>query len=631
VQAHGHVAKNYFKRTPPQRPTRTFKIAAFDTETNGLDGELLFATAYHEDMAEAACGEFRTIDEFLDWLFDPENFDEKVLQKTYWYSHNAEYDWRYLLPYFKRYKDIYKIVPVERAAGKFFELKVFHKTKLGRNGKPLKITTFRDSMALFPKSLKDFTSSFAPTYKKQDIGLSFRKFNPRLKEHRAYARNDVIGLVRALQAFDEKLFEAYSVHIKGTTASTAYAAMLRCLPDGVYYNRVSKSAEAWLRQAYYGGVVSINAGVSEPNHGVTVFDINASYPAAMRLGVPGGKPRETTEYRADLPGVYHARVTIVEGTVLPIVPYRDDVSMAWPTGTFETCLTSIEIEYCRDAFGAVFEIIEGFVFDDGICYPFADFVDKCERLRGEYAGTPTSDVVKLMQNSVYGRFGMRPEGNEVVIDFDGPPDETWCCTIDSDTGVIVPDAYYREVERDAEYMMPHWAAWITANARIALDTYTRLAGAENVLYRDTDSIHVVEGADGPLANHIDKQKYGKLKRERVLDDARYHAPKCYTFVERGKELDGVQAKYKGIPTGLLRPPDALDPDAAAKNVARLVLLADLHSGKGAEVEYHSSTSLKTYLASGEKYVTRKRRTTNVENIYGHRIKDGRFVPRHIAA
>ena len=71
------------------------------------------------------------------------------------------------------------------------------------SGKPVLITRFRDSYAVFNSTLKQFTDSFAPEFAKQDIGLSSGTiFNPRNPLHRDYAKNDVIGLVNALLNYD---------------------------------------------------------------------------------------------------------------------------------------------------------------------------------------------------------------------------------------------------------------------------------------------------------------------------------------------------------------------------------------------------------------------------------------------
>lgn len=614
------MSRDFFERKPAQREKRMFRVAALDTETHGLNGLIVYATAYHEDWDEPRG--YLSVAEMLDDVFD---HAKDFLRKAIWYSHNAEYDWRYFIDYFKEHSDDYEIVPHERAKGKFYQITVFDKHELTKSGKFRKLTTFRDSMALFPFSLAKFTELFAPKCAKQNIGLSYRNFDPTKAKDRAYALNDVYSLVTAILKFDDLVFEHYHVHIRGTISATAYNAMLRFLPENQRHCRVSKLPEDFFRKCYHGGRVFLNTEIDCEHNDVEVFDINSSYPASMRKGVPFGKPVRTAEFIADKPGFYHAVATVPDNLIVPPVPYVDDMgSLSFPTGAFETYLSSIEIERAV-ALGCDMAIITGFVFES-VELPFNQFVDVCEHLRGVFKGKATEIVVKLMQNSVYGKFGTKPEGRECIVNFEGIPDG-YSFVIDEDTRERMKYIFYKNVEREAEYMIPHYAAWITAHSRLALDDFVRITNGL-VFYGDTDSGHASPaGAALFRESGLVGSRYGEFKHEKTLSIVRYHSPKSYTYIVAGKENEGLQATYKGIPKKSLDMPDKNDPAFNRKRAARDNLARRLHNGERPVVSYPSTTSLATYMKTGKMQTPRVRRPTDPHKVKGHIIENGKWRPR----
>ena len=604
-------------RKPHMSPKRNFLIGAIDSETKGLDGKPLLFQAFHETWTDAVL--YNTADELLLHIL---SLEAKVLKKTIWYSHNAEYDWRYLLEAFRAISDI-TLEPFERAHGKFFQINIHRTNSTGEYSNGTLITTFRDSMAVYPHSLQKFTHAMCPELEKKDIGLSYREFNPSSPDDLAYARNDVISLVRAVQSFDNLVYQHFATHIRGTIASTALQAWLRKAPADKYYDRLGKGAEDFVRSCYYGGIVQLNTTTGE-HAKLVCADINSSYPASMRLGVPSGNPVQTYEFRRESPGFYYCVVTVPDNFQMPVIPERSsNGTLSWPTGTFRTHITSLEIEYGR-SIGIQIDVLYGYYYPDGLCYPFNDFIDECERLRAEFKGTPTEIVVKLLQNSLYGKFGTRLEGRECIIDFTAEP-KGFIPIIDEETGHALPYAYFRDIERSASYMLPHWAAWITANSRILIDTFARIAGISNVHYRDTDCLMLNDiGVRALTANNLFSLQYGALKLEKLMYNVRFHAPKCYTYTdERGQ----LCATYKGIPRSLITLPSDRDPKYKVKLAERDSLIRALHEGHEVIVNYHSSTSMQTFMRSGDLFKVRKRKNTCISNVYGHIVEEEKFRPR----
>lgn len=584
------------------RPKRPFDIGALDTETLGLDGKLAFVTWEHEDGTKGSSTKFN---DFFKLILD----DTKDWSKTIWYSHNGEYDWRYMISAFKPFSERFQIQAHERAEGVLYGL-----TIIDRNIDRV-VARFRDSMAVFPRSLADFTKLFSPDMPKGEFDHEKVKFDAKNPAHREYAMRDVASLVNALKNYDNFVYEHFGVHLSATASGTAYQAWRHTLPAGFTQWRLSEHADAISRKSYVGGAVQLNALVKESYYNVESYDINSSYPASMRFGVPAGQSQDTFLYVPDLPGIYHARVTCPNDMIMPIIAHRGDRGLSFPTGTFETVLTSIEYEYAK-TIGYDIEIIEGIFFPDGMIYPFDAYVQKCEELRAKFKGQPFESVIKQMQNSLYGRFGMKEEGRKLVIDYSSALEHEmeWSVVFskkdpndpDDDEFIQVPYLFAQPEKRSTEYMLPHWASWITANSRIRLDQGCRAAGIERVLYRDTDSCYI----DGPPVSLDRGDAYGQWKFEGMIEEARFHAPKFYTYLKGGK----WGAKCKGIP----------------KKKLTSDMIELLHYGGDYEFHYHSSSSFISWQKSGNLGVERKRKPTDSEKVYSHQIVNGRFRPRHAA-
>ena len=148
-----------------------------------------------------------------------------------------------------------------------------------------------------------------------------------------------------------------------------------------------------------------------------------------------------------------------------------------------------------------------------MCFPFQDFVDTCETLRKSCAGSPQETVVKRAQNSLYGKFGARKEHRKVFKTKD--PTAVLGAFPWSDDG-----QYWFRVEEDEDALAkPEWAAWITAQGRLALLRQAYQLGIEHVLYGDTDSLTVV-GVEVP-----ESSEYGGWKVAEKWAEFQAIAPK----------------------------------------------------------------------------------------------------------
>ncbi len=559
------------------------KIASWDVETKGLGGPLLGASyCVLENGKIIESGFFR------------ENIFEKLWERmtTYndytWNAHNANYDWRYLLPWLAEH-------------GLDIDFTLATPSKILRV--ECEGVTMLDSYALYPQKLAKFSKAFAPGHSKLEID-DITNFDPFKPEHVEYAIRDAESLCIALYNYRKTFREIWGIEAGSTAAASALKAWRSTINHDVFPNPYS----AWMRGGYYGGYVA--PLITRPIAGAKTYDINSSYPDAMRThGIPAGKFYQAgpKSYHAKRPGIWTVKVTTPNNLLVPVLPKRLGMeytppgheamefckgACVWPSGQFITRVTTPEIEFAKSV-GYKIEIING-VYWEKLIFPFSDFVTRCEQLRAEYRGTPTEIVIKLTQNSLYGKFGTKRLRRKVELIPEG--EELGFTPLE-----VLPDYGFKDEFDDSVLCAPELAAWITANARLNLLRTIYAGGAEHVIYCDTDSLTVTKDFD---ANKISVGlKYGQFKLEKEWEIFRAIAPKVYG----GKKSTG---KWEGACKGI---PNPSEQD-----------FIDIVNGAIVEKEYLSLSSSVAYFngKSECEAKTQKRRSTDVAKVAGWRISLG---------
>ena len=492
-------------------------IAAIDVETEGLGGKLLMVQWGIFGEVKYATGP-----DMLDRMFDEVMACPKPV---IWYSHFAQYDWRYFLDYFLAKE--WEIEIGMRTDTDIYEIRI-----MNDEGDSV---VLRDSYALWNSPLEKLASTFCPEFPKLEIDVA--NFDPENPAHIEYAKRDVLILLVGLPRLFDMIGEHFGVVAGATTAGTSLKAWQRTLEREEIYNASDYGPqEEFIRQAYYGGLVFLTDTNIHKN--AVTYDINSSYPSVMYdHGVPYGRVFESDDYESGLMGIYRCRVKAPDNLIIPILPARNARgAMRWYKGEFDTCVTSVELIFAVKHGYEVLEIYEGICFED-VVYPFNTMIDLCKMLREGYKGTATEAVAKLMQNSLYGKFGTRRERLRMMNvkameedDFENarPYDES--------------GNWYVKKELDDEMRcLPQWAVFITAHARLKLLSTIYAIGPEHVLYGDTDSITVKAGHDACVDSG---SKYGQWKLEKEWAEFRAIAPKVYTgILQNGKRLGAA----KGLP------------------------------------------------------------------------------------
>ena len=565
--------------------SKTPLFAAFDFETVGLGGDLLLASwAVIDENGSISSG---LIDGLSDQILAQLLNIMWQYPKHSWYAHNAQYEWRYMMRYFRDCTIKPEIFMRNKTDIYMIQL---------RDGK--KRLRMLDSMAVWNGSLKTLLDVYASDLPKLSIDVAhFDTLNP---EHRAYAERDSIGLAVAMKNLNQMLKDSYGVDVRVTAASTAIAAWESQLGEKYFMN---ETREDYIRSAYFGGAVFLTR--SDIVEGAVTYDINSSYPYQMRKhDVPYGNIYQTFNYHPDKLGIYTVTVDTLKCD-FPCLPMRlENNSIIWPLGRFQTTITNIELEFAIQHGYELLEIHDGVIFERSI-NPFVSFVDKCETIRIGFKGKPQESLAKLIQNSLYGKFGSRrertimfvPESNADIVDAEPWDDEQY---------------YWTRTEHQDLRCMPAWAVFITARARLHLFKAAFDVGIDKVIYGDTDSLTITSRSD-----RIDTgDRYGQFKLEKEWKLFRATAPKTYSGIlavtYKTKRAGTLTGAAKGMPT-----------KAMGNDQWRGLLEGDRISA-----EYLSLSSLRVSLRTGELDARLlRRRSSLLENSNGWRQDGTAIRPR----
>jgi hypothetical protein len=241
---------------------------------------------------------------------------------------------------------------------------------------------------------------------------------------------------------------------------------------------------------------------------------------------------------------------VVVDTDKPYYPYKSRSGNFFPTGVFHTqlCTPELRIAIAEGHLRAIGEVA---LYEPADL--FSEYINTLTPLRQQYkaAGdTGRSLICKLLRNSLYGKFAQRGYKQEVLGD--APLDEVsvrrW---VQAETGDRCVDwtfggktirQYYEGESFDSfPAVSAHTAAYAREHMLMLLD----LAGWENVLYMDTDSLIVGEKGFKRLECARDNLRLGHLKVEGVTTNLEILAKKAYRFGGRDT-IKGIKKKAERI-------------------------------------------------------------------------------------
>ena len=513
--------------TPIDKPPKQYDLGAFDIEGVGGPNGFIVGGVLTDS-------EYKTFTHPLDLI---EFIRQRKFKSYRFFAHNLTYDAGILEPWFS--KDDYPLL----INGNIFKYRIARGSKNPR---------FLADSALFAAHLSLKELGHKLKFPKLDTPETLINYTPSddttIRDSYANDQNILQYLKRdneivlAYMHFFQNTVNQLGGELQFTLASTAMDLFRRKYLDTEYYTPF-ESRNDFARKAYYGGRVEpFKLGLWE---GVNGYDINSLYPYVMyHYAYPHpnfliGPTYDTNPAIIDkYEGVSYVKIK-VPNCHIPPLPYHHNGTLYFPTGILEGYYSHNEIRNALEN-GCILLDIQESLYSTEVCYPFKEYVSELYALRQELkkANDPTELVIKIMLNSLYGKFAQRTDAGLQEIH-----PITWWLDGNQHISVeyrVIDDQIYVMVPKlshfQPQYVNVLWGVYITSYARITLYNYMKMVG-DSLVYSDTDSLYIQ--GELPISNEL-----GALKLERDKVDIEVIGPKAYRLFRDGHNIG---AKCKGIP------------------------------------------------------------------------------------
>lgn len=295
------------------------------------------------------------------------------------------------------------------------------------------------------------------------------------------------------------------------------------------------------RDSYYGGQLEAYY-LGEINEPVWQYDVNSLYPSVMvdrqypvRLLA---ESHDETWVSGDIP--YNPSACVAEvllGETEHTFPFRYENEVFYARGPGITVLSGPELDYAF-SMGSV-EKVGRWAFY--LCRPiFSQYIEHFfqQKQSAEDRGDKTTRTfVKLLMNSLYGKFGQKGSSWEPEPDYPAPLDCGEFTVVNPLSGertryLTVGGMTFRwHPGQEIGQSFPAIASFVTAYARQRMRFLRYTAGSENVYYQSTDSLIVNERGHKRLdaAGEVGERELGKLKLEKEADSAHIRGLHWYSL------------------------------------------------------------------------------------------------------
>jgi hypothetical protein len=526
--------------------TDNASFVALDIENFPNGDVITIAIGWRETKdAEPTVKVFGEWSTFWDWLIPVARKDKRF--RTIYAHNGGGWDWLSLTHFLlneghKEYQSLY----ASTAASKMITLTVRMESRF--------TITFADSLQLLRSPLAELAKKFDVT-NKVNIGdvLPHVIFASDRELYQRYIRADVVALIEilenSLRLIRDKVakIDTFGFTI-GSTAMKIFKTMGLAKPIEIPWDEGVKN---FLREGYRGGRVEVFQGGHYED--VRVYDINSLYPFAML----------TTDVPVSSRGEWVSRYdpnAICAAYRVEFTQYRKDIPpvlMVGGVGQYngEGVYFQNELDLLREVDSrCLITVRSGYVFHD--CEKvFQNYVNCLYNLRLEYPDDPISLLAKYLLNSLYGKMGQHSEREQIIkvndaealYDLIPEHGESKVRELNEHLGTQV-----LTVIRECKFEHVGIAGTITSAARCILYRGMMEAGTANVLYCDTDSVHMI----GELPDSMVGKAIGKFKLE-FHGEGVYCGKKLYALRDNlGKTKHGGNAcvfppkiRAKGVSVG----------------------------------------------------------------------------------
>lgn len=329
-----------------------------------------------------------------------------------------------------------------------------------------------------------------------------------------------------------------------TAAGLAWGAYRHSFAHPTIWLDQNERSSRLARSALFGGRLRL-AQRGAYRSAVSVTDVNSLYPAVQADGQYPCRLIAYTEYAspADLRSLVRdfacvAKIELSDsGSPLPT---RMGTGISYSTGPGTYTLAGAELETVMDT-RAVTAICSCAIYEQADLFgSWVRHLYPKKLLAGALGNTVEYECVKLILNSLWGKFAQRARRwvHDKSAVSEGGYRWWWSLVHDLRRPIryrsLAGRVEREEIDGETHDSFPAIAACVTANGRALLSRYELSAGRHNVLYTDTDSIHLC--GDGFSRVHaqqeISADRLGALRHVYRGSDAYYWGPKHYRVGER---------------------------------------------------------------------------------------------------
>ena len=353
---------------------------------------------------------------------------------------------------------------------------------------------FIDTYNIWPLPLSKIADELGH---ERTMALDFADNETELMNH---CIRDTVVLADLIIAWRETIIRYQLGKFAPTIGAQAMASFRRIMEPRTVVVHNNEPALKLERRAMFGG--RCEAYTIGHLGKVTQLDIRSCYPYLMGIAdypirlikhIPNGQIADLITGMID----YSVIADVKLETDKPAFPARDNLgNVCYPVGRYWTTLTTVELEYAM-GLGAIVDVGEIAYYASGKI--FTKWANRVLELRQQARGDDNAAMelsVKILANSLHGKFGQRGRMWKNVPDHIAPADAVIWIDEDDETGKHT--TYRRRVDLIQKLVIsgetrdscPSIAAHVTATARRYLWAIMEQAGLEHVHYIDTDGLIV---------------------------------------------------------------------------------------------------------------------------------------------
>lgn len=533
----------------PSDKIKKYITIGFDVETRHKRFEFTKKTS--KEIVKAKTNDFYIgglfySDDDFKYFFDKEEMINFILSKRHYgkilVATNLGFDFNALFygtKYWHKFKIIYSGSKLISAV---YDVDGKHKISFYDTGNyiPLSVEVMGDILKI-PKLNKPSCLGRIPRFTKEE------------KELLIYNRRDCEISKKFLDLLQDT-FNLMGGDLKLTVASTAMNVFRR-----KYLRFLLKHEKDILNEddfydfvfsAYYGGRTEAFSRGFVKN--ARVYDVNSLYPKAMLNAYPHphsvrkmfNPVVDDLDFYLKFEGVMNVDIQSPKYMKYPYLPLKYEVKkgvnkLVFPLGRWNGTYTNYELRKAVELGYKILDIKRCYIYKRTF-YPFRAYVQDLysQRLIFKKQNSPLELGVKLLLNSLYGKFGQRYLMDVNFIDLDSmSQDEKENFIFGEIVGTIsLSDNRYGiqtiEKECDSSFVFPIFPVYTTAYARTILYDFIV---EHNALYCDTDSILTYDTLK-------ESSELGKMKVEYDVLEGVIVKPKMYMYKTPSK----VVVRMKGV-------------------------------------------------------------------------------------